>query len=584
MEQKVLEILIDLKIPGNILDTIKEVVNEGRLELIPHNNELLFKYSNDVAYEFYCEDFFNDSEFKEPVSFKDICYSRCLNNPSNYAERLASRFVSSVKRKEFDIDNDSDIMNLVCYICNKINTKEYEKYKTINDIDKEIPIEVFINIYNNQKEAIPVVINRSETRMAGLLKNIKINSSMMGIFFVAKMEFIARNIKGHFVRYNQNFMIHPKSFSIKTLEDLGIEILKEEEMKTLISRGNKYIKLTEKPYYCKYNGPAFKDSWKGDEKINVNSRFMIDLKLMTHINPDIDSDWYYGNINFNEDGALYVDHNELWMLSPVIYGFSFGSKEWCRILVDNVEDIIFSETAINDLIIPKEHKDLFLACVSNNMPSLDDIENKGAGKIFLLYGPPGVGKTLSAEAVSEYLHKPLYFVSVGELGTDPDQLEHSLENIMTIASSWDAIILLDEVDVFAINREGSSIERNAMTAIFLRTLERYSGIMFMTTNLLNNLDPAFISRATAVIGYKDLSIEDRISIWMKMISKAKDLKEISIAEDVYTCIPLLAKEYNINGRLIKNTVRLAYTLALSRDKILKANDLICALSLRSNIK
>lgn len=42
------------------------------------------------------------------------------------------------------------------------------------------------------------------------------------------------------------------------------------------------------------------------------------------------------------------------------------------------------------------------------------------GTIFLLHGPPGVGKTLTAEAIAELLHKPLYVVSMGELGTTPE--------------------------------------------------------------------------------------------------------------------------------------------------------------------
>jgi ATP-dependent Lon protease len=38
---------------------------------------------------------------------------------------------------------------------------------------------------------------------------------------------------------------------------------------------------------------------------------------------------------------------------------------------------------------------------------VDVMEGKGEGAIFLLHGPPGVGKTLTAEAIAELLHKPL---------------------------------------------------------------------------------------------------------------------------------------------------------------------------------
>lgn len=585
MEQKIKDILMDLRIPGNILRIIEEAIEEKRIELIPDETYgLLFKYSNDIAYEFYCDDFFENSDFVSPVSFMDICYSRNLRNPLNVTERLAGRFLSLIKRDEYEVDDDTDTKCLICYLCSKLNDKEYKKYKTIDNIDKEVPIEVFMSIFNNQKETVAVVFNDSETRIAGYLANIDIQTTMMGVSFYATIDFLARNVKGVFRSSKREIQIYPKSYMVKTLEDLGIEELTNEELEVLHQRGKKYLRITEKPHYCKYHGVAFTQGWRGDNRISVNSRVMLDINAMTYLNPEIDLHWYYGGAAFAEDGTETPDPEMLWALSPVVYGFSFGNKEWCRMLVDNIEEIVFSDTAFNDLIIPQGNKDLFIACMTNPMPSLDDIEDKGAGKIFLLYGPPGVGKTMTAEATAEHLRKPLYFVSVGELGTDPKQLEYSLERVMSIATSWDAIILLDEVDVFAVNREGASIERNAMTAIFLRTLERYSGIMFMTTNLLNNLDPAFVSRATAVIGYKDLEIEERKSIWLKVIEKAADLKEITIANDVYEMIPMLSSEHNINGRLIKNTVRLAYTLALSRDKILKANDLISALSIRQGIK
>ena len=39
-------------------------------------------------------------------------------------------------------------------------------------------------------------------------------------------------------------------------------------------------------------------------------------------------------------------------------------------------------------------------------------------------------------------------VSVGELGTDVASLEENLRNILHISASWNAVLLIDEVDIF----------------------------------------------------------------------------------------------------------------------------------------
>ena len=62
----------------------------------------------------------------------------------------------------------------------------------------------------------------------------------------------------------------------------------------------------------------------------------------------------------------------------------------------------------------------------------------------MLHGSPGVGKTLTAEAIAELLHRPLYSVSVGELGTNTQELEDKLREILEVASTWKAVVLLDE--------------------------------------------------------------------------------------------------------------------------------------------
>ena len=188
---------------------------------------------------------------------------------------------------------------------------------------------------------------------------------------------------------------------------------------------------------------------------------------------------------------------------------------------------------------------------------------------------------MTAESVAEFLHKPLYFVSVGELGTTPEKLEEKLDQVMKIASSWDAVILFDEVDAFVTKRDSMNLERNAMTAIFLRLLERYNGIMFMTTNLEQNLDEAFISRCTASIQYDELTADVRKTIWENILNKAK-VAGYKVDQEVYNKLSELS-ENKLNGRTIKNIIRLSAAYAESKNSEIKYSHINQVIKLNKTI-
>jgi len=164
-----------------------------------------------------------------------------------------------------------------------------------------------------------------------------------------------------------------------------------------------------------------------------------------------------------------------------------------------------------------------------------------------------VGKTLTAEAVSEHLHTPLYSVSMGELGVTTTDLEARLQQILEVAAIWKATILLDEADIFLEKRSQHDIIRNAMVGIFLRLLEYHQGVLFLTTNRLTAIDDAFQSRISVAIKYKELNESARAQIWRNFLV-TRELAHLNVKQFA---------QYQMNGRQIRNTLRLAQVLAQS---------------------
>jgi SpoVK/Ycf46/Vps4 family AAA+-type ATPase len=135
-------------------------------------------------------------------------------------------------------------------------------------------------------------------------------------------------------------------------------------------------------------------------------------------------------------------------------------------------------------------------------------------------GPPGVGKTLTAELLAEHLQKPLMQVSAGELGTTAEAVEQRLPLIFKRAARWKAVLLLDEADVLLEQRSAQDIHRNALVCVFLRTLEYYQGMMFLTTNQVGQIDDAIASRIHFKLKYSKLNLEQRTNIWQRFLEKA----------------------------------------------------------------
>lgn len=239
---------------------------------------------------------------------------------------------------------------------------------------------------------------------------------------------------------------------------------------------------------------------------------------------------------------------------PDYIAYSFEVRNWVLASVEHSAPLVHDHTIFDKLVLAESEKTKVRSIVTNlETEFVDIVAGKGGGAIFLLYGPAGLGKTLTAEAVSAVCNSPLYKVTVGELGTSVDKLEKALSRVLNYASRWGATILIDEADIFLEARDSHNIERNAMVGVFLRLLEYYPGIMFLTTNRVANFDTAFFSRITYAIGFRDQTEADRIKVWNNLLKSAK----LDITSDQVKELSTL----QVNNRQIKTAITNAHRFA-----------------------
>ncbi|KAL8771043.1 MAG: hypothetical protein Q9209_003462 [Squamulea sp. 1 TL-2023] len=185
--------------------------------------------------------------------------------------------------------------------------------------------------------------------------------------------------------------------------------------------------------------------------------------------------------------------------------------------------------------------------------------------VVLLSGSLGVGKTLTAESVAEIIRAPFYMMSAGNLGLDSSNVESSLSNVLEMSTKWNAVLLLDEADVFLEQRSAHDLERNKLVSIFLRMLEYYEGFLFLTTNRVDNIDAAFQSRIHHSMEYNELSTPSRRCVWSNFLSAGGSKPHNFLAADLDK-----VADYQMDGRKIKNVLKIAQLLAGKKKETLAA--------------
>lgn len=374
--------------------------------------------------------------------------------------------------------------------------------------------------------------------------------------------------------------------------------------KTLITRGKKWEEIqSQKQAFMEYKGVALDCRL---HRYNIDSRVMIDTATFHRIEADdafsvaalplSDAQKAKATLMQNDPDVLaitggnkdifLVDREPLsdehrMIATPLVRGFSFTEKMFLEFFVESLKPIEWNTSCFEQLVLPSSQKELVQALVAEHTArhssgSFDDIvKNKGLGLILVLHGPPGVGKTLTAECVAEFSKRPLYIVSSGDLGTTSGVLDTKLTQILDLASTWKAVLLIDEADVFLERRSLHDMERNSLVSIFLRTLEYYSGILFMTTNRVRTFDDAFKSRIHCPLKYDSLPKASRVKIWKNFLDKLrKNESEGGVIVDVDEAGYDILADSPLNGRQIKNVVRTAKSLASHKGKKLDVQALL----------
>ena len=230
--------------------------------------------------------------------------------------------------------------------------------------------------------------------------------------------------------------------------------------------------------------------------------------------------------------AEYVQHfAKVRSLSPAILTRVFnvanavdnGKKAFSEVLLTLFNEALQAQgkKKIEPLVESKLSYQLdWVSCDENIHKISEGLMRAKKGRI-CCYGPPGTGKTAWAGWLAEQLDMPLLLCKGSDL-LDPyvGGTERKIAEAFESARRDNCLLVLDEVDTFLFSRDGAerSWERSQVNEM-LTQIERFEGIMVVSTNLMNVLDPAALRRFDLKLKFDYLTPQQRLDFAKQQAEK-----------------------------------------------------------------
>lgn len=243
--------------------------------------------------------------------------------------------------------------------------------------------------------------------------------------------------------------------------------------------------------------------------------------------------------------------------------------------------ITYPTVRFTDLKVPDKVQSTLEQICCSAMSGYRIFEEWGLGERYpygravtvMLSGPPGTGKTMTAQTIAGELGLPLYQVDLsGVMDKYIGETEKHLEEIFSFAEKANVVLFFDEADALFGKRgevtDGKDRYANMEVAYILQRIEQFEGIVILSTNFYNNIDKAFLRRMKYVLKYEMPDKDIRHSIWVSNLPKEQFREELDI--------DYLASQFEFTGGMIKNVALSASVAAVYEDNRLNMEHLLQA--------
>ncbi|MGE5113272.1 MAG: ATP-binding protein [Acidobacteriaceae bacterium] len=146
----------------------------------------------------------------------------------------------------------------------------------------------------------------------------------------------------------------------------------------------------------------------------------------------------------------------------------------------------------------------------------------GRGVTALFFGPSGAGKTMAAMGIARRLGIQILRLDLSKVVSKYiGDTEKNMDRVFTDAQGSGSAILIDEAEALLGKRsevkDAHDRYANIEVAYLLQRMEAFEGLAILTTNLRQNLDPAFLRRLRFIVGFPRPDMAARLQIWRQCL-------------------------------------------------------------------
>ena len=196
-----------------------------------------------------------------------------------------------------------------------------------------------------------------------------------------------------------------------------------------------------------------------------------------------------------------------------------------------------------------------------------------AGVVAMFSGPPGTGKTMSAEVIAADLGLDLFKVNLATMVSKYiGETEKNLEQLFDVADTGNVVLLFDEADsIFGKRSEVNDAQdryANLEVSYLLQRIERFDGLVILTTNLSSNIDNAFLRRIHVVVDFQAPDEGERRTLWLKALPSDAPQNDV----DIDFC-----SQFKLSGADIRSVALGAAFRAADEKKAISMSHVVTAL-------